>query len=60
MPELPEITSRAREMEVALKGKTIAEIEIIQPKSLNESPDAFKKHFLGGKNQEVLRIGASG
>lgn len=57
MPELPEITSRAREMEFALKGKTIAEIEIIQPKSLNESPSAFKKHLKGAIIKGVANRG---
>lgn len=41
MPELPEITSRAREMNKALIGKKIVIVEIIQPKSLNMDPEAF-------------------
>jgi formamidopyrimidine-DNA glycosylase len=35
MPELPEITSRAREMQAALPGKTIQSILVKQPKCLN-------------------------
>lgn len=35
MPELPEITCRAKEMKGALVGRTITTIDVIQPKSLN-------------------------
>jgi len=35
MPELPEITSRAREMSQHLVGKTISAIQVLQPKCLN-------------------------
>ena len=31
MPELPEIASRAREMQAALVGKTIAAVDVLQP-----------------------------
>ncbi len=33
MPEIPEISNRAREMKAALSGKTIRGIEVLQPKS---------------------------
>ncbi len=41
MPELPEIASRAREMNQHLAGKTIAAIEVLQPKSLNVPAEVF-------------------
>jgi formamidopyrimidine-DNA glycosylase len=41
MPETPEITSRAAEMNKELVGKTIASVEVMQPKCLNLSTDEF-------------------
>jgi len=41
MPELPEITCRAREMNAALVGKKITAIEVVQPKSLNVPVNEF-------------------
>lgn len=41
MPELPEIAARAREMNLALPGKQISSIEILQPKCLNLPPADF-------------------
>jgi formamidopyrimidine-DNA glycosylase len=41
MPELPEITSRAAEMQSALPGKTILGIDVLQPKCLNLPADQF-------------------
>jgi formamidopyrimidine-DNA glycosylase len=41
MPELPEITCRAREMKEALVGRTISTIDVIQPKSLNIPKEQF-------------------
>ncbi len=49
MPELPEIASRAREMQKELTGKTIREIEVLQPKCLNVSPKKFKSALEGAK-----------
>lgn len=48
MPELPEIASRAREMQEHLTGRKITAVDVIQPKCLNESPDIFRGHILGG------------
>ncbi|HVP21442.1 MAG TPA: DNA-formamidopyrimidine glycosylase family protein [Anaerolineaceae bacterium] len=47
MPELPEIASRAREMNQHLSAKTISGIEIFQPKSLNVPVDEFKTALTG-------------
>lgn len=41
MPETPEITSRAREMDSVLPGKVIHSIEVLQPKCLNIPPEKF-------------------
>lgn len=49
MPELPEIVCRAREMNDALAGRTIESIEVLQPKCLNVSVDAFRAGLTGGE-----------
>jgi formamidopyrimidine-DNA glycosylase len=49
MPELPEIASRAREMNKALPGKTIKKIEVLQPKCLNVSVGSFTSALEGAK-----------
>jgi len=57
MPELPEIASRAREMKRALKGKTITDIETLQPKCLNVSPKKFKSALKGARFEDVTYHG---
>ncbi len=47
MPELPEIANRAKEMQEHLTGRKITAVEVIQPKCLNETPDAFRGHITG-------------
>jgi len=49
MPELPEIASRAREMQKELTGKTIKKIEVLQPKCLNVSKRKFTTVLAGAK-----------
>ena len=49
MPELPEIASRAREMDRDLPGKTIRKIEVLQPKCLNVSVKKFMGALTGAK-----------
>ena len=49
MPELPEVASRAREMNKELAGKTIKNIEVLQPKCLNGSKKWFTKSLKGAK-----------
>jgi formamidopyrimidine-DNA glycosylase len=49
MPELPEISSRAREMQKELTGKTIKKIEVLQPKCLNVSKKKFTTALAGAK-----------
>jgi formamidopyrimidine-DNA glycosylase len=57
MPELPEITARAKEMKKALVGKTIVAVEILQPKSLNMTREAFTEHVLQAKVKGVTNRG---
>jgi len=49
MPELPEVASRAREMDKELTGKTIKNIEVLQPKCLNVSKKYFTEALRGAK-----------
>lgn len=53
MPEIPEIASRAREMNEALPGKTISRIEILQPKCLNLPPEDFSTSLTGALIREI-------
>ncbi|HUT61167.1 MAG TPA: DNA-formamidopyrimidine glycosylase family protein [Phycisphaerae bacterium] len=57
MPELPEITCRAREMRDALVGKTINGIEVLQPKCLNVPPEEFSESLTGGVIEDVTHHG---
>jgi formamidopyrimidine-DNA glycosylase len=54
MPELPEISSRAREMKKVLVGKTIRDVQVKQPKSLNVPVRAFKTGLFGARIRDVL------
>jgi formamidopyrimidine-DNA glycosylase len=56
MPELPEIVARAREMQ-ALVGKTIVDIEVLQPKCLNISVETFVESLNGA---QILDVGHRG
>jgi len=47
MPELPEITIKARQMDKSLKGKRIADVEVRQPKNLNIPVSEFLKKVKG-------------
>jgi len=57
MPELPEITCRAREMKQALVGKTITEVEVLQPKCLNAPPETFGEALRGARWLNVTQRG---
>ena len=57
MPELPEITCRAREMREELLGRTIAGIEVLQPKCLNVAPERFVERLTGGVIEDVTHHG---
>lgn len=47
MPELPEIVHRAREFDAELTGRTIAAVEVTQPKCLNVPVDEFTGSLVG-------------
>jgi formamidopyrimidine-DNA glycosylase len=57
MPELPEITSRAHEMNKALVGKKIAAVEVLQPKCLNVPARKFESALRGAQIREVTNRG---
>ena len=57
MPELPEIMSRAREMQRSIVGKTIKGIEVLQPKCLNVSAKKFKVSLTGARIRAVSSRG---
>jgi formamidopyrimidine-DNA glycosylase len=57
MPELPEITVLARQMNKALAGKTIADMAILQPKCLNVEEDVFRQALTGAQIREVSHHG---
>jgi formamidopyrimidine-DNA glycosylase len=53
MPELPEIYSRAKEMNQELAGRTICEVQVLQPKCLNTGEDEFREALTAATIQEV-------
>ena len=57
MPEIPEIASRAAEMNTALAGKKIQSCEILQPKCLNLPVDQFQSTVTGAVIQRVTYHG---
>ncbi len=57
MPELPEISSRARELQVFLPGKKFSKFEIIQPKSLNTTPEEFRSRLTDATVLQVSNRG---
>lgn len=57
MPELPEIHVFARDMQRELVGRTISNIEVLQPKCLNVPVDQFRTSLTGAR---IRGIGAQG
>lgn len=57
MPELPEIMVLARQMQAELVGRTFAGFEVLQPKCLNVSPEAFSDGLTGARILEVTHRG---
>jgi formamidopyrimidine-DNA glycosylase len=57
MPELPEITVKARQMNKGLRGKRIANVEVKQPKNLNMPVSEFLKAVKGKTVNSVLSKG---
>jgi formamidopyrimidine-DNA glycosylase len=57
MPEMPEITVLARQMKTELGGKTFTNIEVLQPKCLNVSEEAFVEALTGARLLDVTHRG---
>ena len=57
MPELPEITNRAKEMKDTLVGRTITTIDVIQPKSLNIPKGKFMAALIDAEILDVSNRG---
>lgn len=57
MPELPEVERLAREMDWALPGRRVAEVEVRQPKCLNVEPAEFVGLLEGGTLGHSTRKG---
>ncbi len=57
MPELPEIHLFARDMRKELVGRTIGDIEVLQPKCLNLPEDEFRVALLGAQVRDVTAHG---
>jgi formamidopyrimidine-DNA glycosylase len=57
MPELPEITIFARDMQEELVGRTISAIEVLQPKCLNVPVAEFQAALTGAEIRNVTTRG---
>jgi formamidopyrimidine-DNA glycosylase len=57
MPELPEITLLARQMQAELTGRTIAGVEVLQPKCLNVPVETFGAALTGARLLAVTNRG---
>lgn len=57
MPELPEATVFARDMQKELAGRIIRDVEILQPKCLNLPEDEFKTSVSGAQIKSVSSQG---
>jgi formamidopyrimidine-DNA glycosylase len=57
MPELPEITIFARDMQKELVGRTISTIEVLQPKCLNVPPAEFQAALTDAEIRDVIPQG---
>ena len=57
VPELPEIALLARQMRGELVGKTLADIQVLQPKCLNVPEDEFRNELIGARLLDVTHRG---
>ena len=57
MPEIPEIASRAAEIKQYLAGKKIVNVDILQPKCLNVTPEAFQSGVIGATILDSIHRG---
>ena len=55
MPELPEVETIKRELLQKIKGKKIALVEVLTPKTINCPADEFKKIIKNSKIKDVQR-----
>jgi formamidopyrimidine-DNA glycosylase len=57
MPEIPEISCRAKEMKTGLSGMKITSIDVLQPKSLNIPVDEFMAALCGATFLDIYHRG---
>lgn len=57
MPELPEIAHLAEQMTAHLRGKQIADVEVLQPKCLNVAPEVFRDVLSGAELGDTRQRG---
>jgi len=57
MPELPEITLLARQMDASLRGRVFTGVEVLQEKCLNLPAFAFREAVVGAKILDVSNRG---
>jgi formamidopyrimidine-DNA glycosylase len=57
MPELPEITILAEQMNRELAGRRFSGVEIVQPKSLNLPPEVFTARLVGQRVERTYPHG---
>ncbi len=57
MPELPEITVKARQMKAELVGKAFTGAGVLQPKCLKVEPEAFVAALTGARSLNVFHRG---
>jgi formamidopyrimidine-DNA glycosylase len=57
MPELPEITVLARQMQAELVGRAFSNVEVLQPKCLNVPPEEFQAALSGAEIRDVTPRG---
>lgn len=57
MPELPEVTNLARQMDRELRGKRVAEVDVVQPRCLNVPPKEFGRLLV---HAQVTRVTSRG
>ncbi|MCX6083338.1 MAG: Fpg/Nei family DNA glycosylase [Caldiserica bacterium] len=57
MPELPEVANLARQMDRELRGRRVAEVEVVQPKCLNVPPEQFGRLLVHTQGNHVTSRG---
>jgi formamidopyrimidine-DNA glycosylase len=57
MPELPEVANLAQQMNQELRGRRVTEVDVVQPKCLNVSPEEFGQLLLHTRVNRVTSRG---